>query len=175
MNRKSGYSWSLFFLSLRYGFTLIELLLVTVLLSLLAFFSLPNFSHFYNRIQLDTTADRMVALMSYAKNRAVMEQRPVRLNFDDKWRNYVLVDILSADDAKEDGTIEQQISGRWGRTFSIPQELTVTGDSQVVNFSLDGRIDKIRINLCHRAECLLISTGYQRGRIKRFDAESPNP
>jgi|GEM_PF-806060 len=154
------------------GFTLIELLLVVVLIAVTAVLALPNLGSFLGHTQLDNTAENLVATMSYAKNRAVMERRQLRLVFDGDFKNYWLVTV---DPTRRDGRgaeIEERLPGRFGRVVAVPGNIAINSTVKVANFFPDGRIDKVQFDVCEKSDCQIVTTLWQRGRIEILKSEA---
>jgi len=69
-------------LSRRYGLTLIELVVVMTLLVLLAFIATPSFVSVTKSSQVRAAAQQVVAVLRYARAKALSIGRPVLVSFD---------------------------------------------------------------------------------------------
>lgn len=83
----------------RAGFTLIELILVLALLVIITSIAVPSMSRFIRGQALGSEAQRLVALMHAAQNRAVSEGAPMMLWIDEKTGAYG----VSAESTGQDG------------------------------------------------------------------------
>lgn len=152
------------------GFTLIEIILVVILLSIITALTVPNFVPTYNYLQVQKTTDEIADLMRYAQSRSIIKNDQVRLEFDSLFSKYWLTQDESGeyhDDIKE----FVRFSGRLGRTFDVPSEITIEMDGQYVYFYPDGRSEKKRIYVCFKERCYTISTQEQRGYVRVFDSK----
>jgi Tfp pilus assembly protein FimT len=147
------------------GFTFVEILLVLVVLVVITSISIPNFSKSYNTLLLQTTVNDIAYLMRYAQSRAIIKKKTVRFIFGDHTMSYR---IYQQGTDTESPSGYNPIRGRWGRTFNIPEGITVETTRPAINFYPDGQIKKGRINVCHKSKCMLISTEERRGRVQIF-------
>jgi prepilin-type N-terminal cleavage/methylation domain-containing protein len=66
----------------RRGFTLLELMCVIVLLGLTLLYAAPNIEGFGDRAKLDSATNSLLAVVSAAKELAIMDGHDVRIQFD---------------------------------------------------------------------------------------------
>ena len=161
------------------GFTFVEIILVVVVLGVLAAVAVPALSGSYRNLLVQNTAQDMAALMRYAQSRAITQDAEILLVFDQRRRSYRLKSLTSSDGSL-DANAQDAIPRRWGRTFRVPEELTVEIENQEIGFFPDGRISKARICICREDTCLTVSTREQRGRVLVFNGrlettETPSP
>ena len=147
------------------AFTLAEMLLIMVLLTVMTAVSLPNLSKTYTRIQLQNTANHLSYTMRYAQSRAITQNRPIRLAFEESTRKYRLFENVP--DASEEKF--QQLTGRWGKLIVIPREIIVALKKRSIDFYPTGEIEKTDIQMCLAKDCMVITTRQQRGSIEVFD------
>jgi len=148
------------------GFTLIEIIFVVVLLGIVAGLAFPNLSQGYYQFQLNQKADNLAYLMRYAQSRAVVEGKKHRLLFVLDEKKYWLEQKKDTDEEVEESY--HRISGRLGRSFTLPQKMTATTDTETALFYPDGRMDKIQITVCHKDYCRTISTKEVNGYVYVF-------
>lgn len=103
------------------GFTLIELIAVIVIIAFAAMLAVPMFSSAAST-QIRAAADMVAADLEYAKNMAISRQKTYTVIFDESAESYSIKD--------ENGVV-----------ISHP----VTHKDYVVNFTADGRVDKVNI------------------------------
>ena len=151
------------------GFTLLEIWLVIILLAVAAAMAIPSFTRSFGQLELQDAANNLAYLMRYAQSRAIYNRRPLRLLFDDGMMNYRLEEAESDEESEiedEDTPVEYRpVSGRFGRTFKIPNGITVDAESPSIAFNPDGRIEKTQINVCQAGQCLTVSTQNQSGYV----------
>jgi len=166
----TGLTRSLLRSRLEKSFTLVELLLVVVLLGIVVGLTIPNFAPTFSNIQLSDTASNLSYLMRYAQSRAIIKTRTHRINFDSDYSKYWISQAI----VDENGLIVEgefeKIKSRKGRVTKIPQGIKVESESNVIQFTPDGRIDKMRIYLSNKRDrYFTISTKEQSGFVHLFD------
>jgi len=160
----------------RRGLTLVEILLVVVVLGITASMVLPNLGQSYGQVQLQTTVSDLAYLMRYSQSRAVIQKNSVRLNFADPPQAYWLEETPSENEDSQDPGVYQQVRGRLGRAYKIPEQVTVTPSSTAIVFYADGTIDPVQIQVCRVGRCLEISTQVPKNQVKILDDSEPeNP
>lgn len=150
------------------GFSIIEVLLVVIILSVVAGLAIPNFSRSYHQFHLKNAADELAYVMRYAQSRAVTKNRQVRLEFDPEFSSYWITEGVDSVLESDDTQGFQKISGRFGKVFRIPDDLSIEGEASAVTFYPDGRIDRQRFSLCNEKRCFMVSTKEQRGHVRIF-------
>ncbi|MCB1194590.1 GspH/FimT family pseudopilin [bacterium] len=128
-----------------FGFTLIELTMVVLVLSIIVSIAVPRFRKTYETIKFRNTAYNIVKLMSYARDRAIIERRPFRVEFSDEEDAFWLAEYIVPEEGnKEDGEFEM-VAGSVGRRQMIPLGITIDIDEpsrqNYVTFYPDGQAD----------------------------------
>ncbi len=146
------------------GFTFIELMLVTAIIGILAGLSIPLFRRTFSDIQLTTSSQGIVSLARYARQRAIIERSPYRLNLDvDKNRYWLNRLKLSS---KEDREFED-VEGKFGKVYFLPREITIFSKSPHISFYPDGSSDKVNISLTNvNGKTNKLTTKGPRGSVK---------
>lgn len=137
------------------AFTLIELTLVTVIILVLAGLSLPIFKNTFQDLSAKDAAFNISKLISYAREKAVLDKANYKIIFDFTRRQYQLFESTRSDE----GIIYRIARGRFGRAFNLPQnlffhdaktditqELKEEYKKQVV-FYPDGHCDELAIDI----------------------------
>ena len=129
------------------GFTFIELVLVVIIILVLVGLSIPQFRRPFTSIQLRNTCQNLVQLMRYVQAKAIAERRFCRINFDFEKGTFwpTIEDDISPGKFK-------RINGKWGRTFKVPDGISISGDDSFVEASFvtfypDGSSDKAKIEI----------------------------
>lgn len=125
------------------GLTLIELLLVVAIIVVLAGLNLPAFKATYNHLKLENCALNILALSRFAEQKAIVESRIYRLNFDSINKVYWLT-ILSENPEQEK---PQELTGRFGRRFQIPTDINLAVSLELINFYPSAESDNATIAL----------------------------
>ena len=149
-----------------FGFTLVELLLVLIILSVITGLSVGNFSRTYDTLLLKKSVDDVAFLMRYAQSRAVTKGRRLALQFDPSSINYGL--LQEAEHSSPSEPVFEKFSGRFSRTFSLPEKIQLQTDSSTVYFYPDGNMDKVRIVLSFKDQSWTISTKEQKNHVVVF-------
>jgi prepilin-type N-terminal cleavage/methylation domain-containing protein len=124
------------------GFTLIELLLVVVILSVIVAISLPGFRATFSDLRTRGFIQDLVSLGAYARERAILEGKPFRINLDFSNHTYGLSFKNNPQD-QEFIRLNERIFQR----HAIPQDLTTQTNIDHIDFYPDGRTDKVSINI----------------------------
>lgn len=74
----------------RHGFTLVEVVLVVVIAGLIGAIAVPRYAQSLTRYSADAAAQRLVADLNYARNRAAARSKAVVVNFDPATDTYTL-------------------------------------------------------------------------------------
>ena len=155
------------------AFTMIELLLVVIILATIATLAIPNFSRSFVRLQLEQTANHISYVMRYAQSRAIQKNLQQKLVFNANFREYTLQQEAFS---PEETTPEKKfgkIFGRWGQTFSIPAGIEVQSLQNEINFFPDGKIDRLRIYVCQKDQCMTVTTKEQQGYVDVYNERLP--
>ena len=151
------------------GFTLIEIILVVVLLLIIAALAIPNFSHTYTTVELQTSTQDLAYLMRYAQSRAISKNKNVQLEFNPEFTQYWLTqEKLDQDDSADQEEFER-FDGRLGKTYEIPRDILLEDAPQTIRFYPDGNIEKKHFYVCQPAFCYTISTQDQKGFVDVFE------
>ena len=121
------------------GFTLIELVFVVLILATMVGMAAPIFQKSYRRASWEAASGRLADLMAYARERAVMERAPYRVDFDGSDGSY----WLSAGGPEGFSRMDD----RWGRTRRVPPDVVLTADVPAVTFYPDGTASEGSIKL----------------------------
>ncbi len=127
------------------GYTLIEVLLVVVLFGIVATAVFPNLKQFYGRAVFDSTVQRLLKTVEYARARAVMENTFLRLSCNTAEQTYELQIQSRPDQGREEFI---PLGGKFGRRYHLPENVHfMTGTTEEVFFNPDGSIGKYTIGL----------------------------
>ena len=156
------------------AFTLIEVLMVVLLLGVIAGLAVPNFSGTFSSFQLSETAKNIASLMRYAQDHAIARDKKIRVHFDFLSGEYWLEEkIASADVTQEEldaADIFERVTGKYGRTFVIPKEVTAESENPMICFYPDAKIDKARIYLHNKhGNYFTVSTREQANDVQILD------
>lgn len=133
---------------IRPGFTLLELIVVLLVLSILFAMAAPSFSGFGAGQAAHRTASQIVTLARWAREQAVTEGRPYRLNFDPVNGIYYVT--------AANGAVFENVRVDLGRPFSVPEGVTLTFDAPQVGglsyleFLPTGRVQPARVRIVSR-------------------------
>lgn len=139
------------------GFTLIELVLVCVIILILVSLSTPLFRKPFAGVRVRNTCRQLTHLMRYVQAKAIAERRLCRINFNFEQGSFW--PVVEKDESP--GEFER-IEGKWGRTFDLPQGVSISGkilseagkagETLVIRFYPDGSSDKAEIKIFGSAE-----------------------
>lgn len=116
------------------GFTLIELLLVVAILVTLAGLNIPALSKTYNRLKIENCALDILSICRYGRQKAIVESKIHRLNFDLGAKTYWITREADA------GEFER-INGRFSQNFKIPADISIDVSPEKINFYPNGESD----------------------------------
>jgi len=136
------------------GFTFVELILVTVIILVLVGLSTPLFRKPFRNIQLKNTCRNLVQLMRYGQAKTIAERRLSRVNLDvGKGIFWLTVqDDTSPAEFK-------RIKERRGRTFKIPDNISIDSEISFITFYPDGSSDKAEIKISdNKGKAFIITT-----------------
>ncbi|MFA5143366.1 MAG: prepilin-type N-terminal cleavage/methylation domain-containing protein [Candidatus Omnitrophota bacterium] len=138
------------------GFTLIELTLVVTIIVALIGLSIPLFRQTFNNLTAKDAVFNISKLVSYARERAVIDKKNYKAVFDFNHRTYQLMEFsgYSGDKASY-----KKARGQFGRMFALPKSLFFydpkTGISEKkeevfkkeIIFYPDGRCNELLIDI----------------------------
>lgn len=153
------------------GFTLIEVLLVVVIIASIAFVSIPGFRGTFKNLSLNSNTNDIAYLMRYAQAKAITLRKPVTFVFDEEYKHYWLEARSGADapDGGEESEQGERLSGKWGKTFKIAEDIELEGAPLSFVFKPNGEIEKVLFSLCDQKNCKVISTKDYRGQVEIYD------
>lgn len=128
------------------SFTLIELLIVATIIAGLIFFSTPLFRKQFSNLELKDTALRISRLINFAQERAIMDRCVYKISFDFDKKTYRLFAVTAEGEALRDVPLKD----KFGRTFSLPQNIEIEGEKNEILFHPDGRCDVIELKLTNK-------------------------
>jgi len=123
----------------------------------------PSFKNTLTALVVKDAALSIAKLASYAQERAIVERKYYKISFDFKKGLYQL---FSSDESGEK-SIYGNVSGRFGRQFSIPPGVFITGSAPEIVLYPNGACDELTFNVVDRA-----GNGYAvtiKGFGTRFD------
>ncbi len=147
------------------SFTLIELLIVVMILGLLAGITFPSFSNSFANLQLNNSVRDISCLMKYAREKAIMQRKKYRLEFDIAEKRYWL--SREEDPINAPNQFKKLTTGiedkKLPQNISVKKILFPIGISKFshsyVSFYPDGSIDAADIYLANKkGETAVIST-----------------
>ena len=127
----------------RAGFTLIELALVALLVLTLIGFSAPILRRSISSLALKDSSYRIVKLMDYAQEKAIMDGRNFKLVLDSENDRYRLFEF----DESLEPPAYKPISGRFGRALVLPQNISLKSSKAEIVFYPDGRCDEASVDV----------------------------
>ncbi len=149
------------------GFTLVELVLVVIILAVILGLAVPNFKNSFSRLLLQQTASDLSYAMQYAQSRAIQNGLQEKLVFDEQRKTYVL-----HEERDDEETGEKEFAaprGRWGRVRAVPGRITLEIVPDEINFFPDGKIDRLRVYVCQKNDCMTVSTREQTGYVDVYE------
>jgi type II secretion system protein H len=154
------------------GFTLVEILLVVILLAVVAGLAIPNLGRSLTGTMLNDSTQQIAYLMRYAQMKAMSQNKIYQLVFSDDRTQFWLVHEAEKKEGASDKDKFIRLDGRWGRTWTVPEELKVVAPQEKINFAADGTIEKLRISVClkEKDQCLYVSTQEQQGYVDILEA-----
>jgi len=154
--------------TLKQAFTLIELCIVILVLSIIVSVATPKFRNTYETIKFRSTVYNIAKLMNYARDRAIIERKPVRLRFSKDDDSFFL-ETLKKDEEESDSRSSRRsrkkedeyeiIKGSIGQKMFFPKgvefDLDEPDRQDYVTFYPDGQSD----------ECVLYIKGEGRSDV----------
>lgn len=129
------------------GFTFIEILMVIVILGVFVAMATPHFRNTYFELELASQARSLAKFLTYAEERAVVEGKAYQFEIDPVERRYWLTAEVEKEQEGEEGTHFARIEGRYGRTVTLPNSITVASDKGRILFYPDGSSDPFSLSL----------------------------
>lgn len=120
------------------GFTLLELIIVMTIIGILAGMVVPSFREAYKNLKLITSAQRIASLITYARQKAVLERVNLRLNIAYDRKKYWL--SVEKDPILYPGyytDIKDTISG----PHYLSEGVTINSYFTYITFYTDGKVD----------------------------------
>ena len=152
-----------------HGFTLFEILVVVTILGILFGVMTPLFRNSYTNLELRNSYKNIAATIKHAQERAIMEEREFRVNFDRRERTYWL---SYREDPLEFPARFVDLKTDAGRPRSLPEEVTFAliranrdrkTRANYITFYPNGAADKATVRLRDRShKSFLIETGKDR-------------
>jgi prepilin-type N-terminal cleavage/methylation domain-containing protein len=133
---------------IRRAFTLLELMAVMMVLAILLAMVAPSLGGFGAGRKADEAAANLVSLARWARDQAVAEGRPYRLNFDPANRVYYVTAAV--------GGAWQSPPVEFGRPFTLPDNVAVEwkgpqeGGAYYAEFYPTGRCEPVHIKVIAR-------------------------
>ncbi len=125
------------------AFTLIELVLITLIISILIGLSTPLFRRSFSDLTLKDSSYTISKLINYGQEKAILERKNFKMNFDFQSGKYWL---LEWDDLLDPPTYKR-IAGKLGRVFTLPRGISFRGSKNEVVFYPDGHSDEGNIDI----------------------------
>lgn len=116
------------------GFTLLELMLVAVIILCLVALSTPLFKRTYEELKLTSSAREINAILNFCREKTIFERRPHEFRIDADKGSYRIFTESENEKEKE----LKPLSGRWGRTFTIPKGISLETEAEEISFSPGG-------------------------------------
>ena len=134
--------------SARQAFTLIELLFVIVIIAITLGVSNPILRDTFDDIKLKTASQDIAGIIRYAQEQAIVKNTIISLNIDPQDKSYWLSQKNKSEEENAEETYsEERLAGRFGRTFSLSEGLTIEFLKEAVDFQPDGQPDEAVIKL----------------------------
>ena len=130
---------------IRRGFTLLELIAVMMVLAILLAMVAPSLGGFGAGRKADEAAANLVSLSRWARDQAVAEGRPYRVNFDAANRVYYVTAAV--------GGAWQSPPVEFGRPFTLPDNVAIEwkgpqeGGAYYAEFYPTGRCEPVQIKV----------------------------
>jgi len=115
------------------GFTLLELAFVVVLFVMMVSLSAPAFLRTLRSWTRRTSIEDILAVIEFAHERAIFEQRDYGIHFDEEKKAYWLV----RRDGEGSGGLSR-IPETWGRSRSLPSDANFQMEGPIVLFHPNG-------------------------------------
>jgi Tfp pilus assembly protein FimT len=123
----------------------------------------PRFNRAFRHVQLQRVASDVAGLFAYASTRAVAREEVLRVHFDVEGRRFWLT---RASGPSPEGPFER-LTGRIGRTSSVPAAISWRPSASDVTFYPDGRADPFEIVIADQSqEEYRLVTDVWTGRVK---------
>ena len=95
----------------RRGFSLIEMVLVLALIGIITALVVPGLANKFTSVRLRTSAQKTVAIITYARNQAVFKKKFVWLLFDRKMNRVAVMDPIGG--------------GKGEKVYSYPEDVMI--------------------------------------------------
>jgi len=136
MKRKNNFSQK--------GFTLVELILVILLVSVIVGISTPLFRRTFSGLELKNSSHNIVKLINYVQEMSIIDKLSYKINFAFDQGTFWITR------RGEDTEIFEKLVGKYGRIFSLPRGISISGEKQAITFYPDGRCDGGELTLSEK-------------------------
>jgi Tfp pilus assembly protein FimT len=134
-----------------------------LILAVVVGLSAPRFGRTFRHVQLQLFASEVASVFTYASARAVAREELLRVQFDVEGRRYWLARVQGVAPKVE----LERVTGRFGRTSSVPETVTLRPSASGVTFYPDGRADAFELVISDRSgEEYRLVTDVWTGRVK---------
>ncbi|MEW6618165.1 MAG: prepilin-type N-terminal cleavage/methylation domain-containing protein [bacterium] len=116
------------------GFTLLELLIVISMIGILILTAIPSFKGTYKNLKISLTAKEMASLITYARQKAVLERTKYKLNLDYQGKKYWL-------SVEKDPINYPDYYVKSGKVYCLPEEFVMNSYLDAIIFYPDGRVN----------------------------------
>ncbi|MDD5005122.1 MAG: prepilin-type N-terminal cleavage/methylation domain-containing protein [Candidatus Omnitrophica bacterium] len=144
------------------SFTLIELLVVVVIIGFFLTLSLPRFKQTFVNLQFDDFCLNLVSRIRYLQERALVEQKTYRLNFD---LSNKVAEVRVKEEPSSDFTDSK---GILAKDIVIPRGIDVNTEEPSIIFYPDGSIagKDIKISNSQNKATIYIKESIGRAELK---------
>jgi prepilin-type N-terminal cleavage/methylation domain-containing protein len=143
-----------------HGFTLIELLIVTAVIGILILCAIPYFKNTYNSFKISISTKKIASIITYARQKAILERTKYRLNFDYYNNKYWLT-------VEKDPLNYPDYYICTKRTHYFPEGVFIDSYFSFITFYPDGKIDEKLLTLKNESgDKYLLEIGRRVNHVK---------